>query len=113
MLAEQLVQPEPRAARFLKSTLVGRGPVNLVVSMGSISARRRIAFIALLADRGDRVWLLDAVLGFVELPCRPGITLSQRSKQAGIERCLIRFHSAVHFDLRQCSLNSAQTVGSA
>jgi anti-sigma-K factor RskA len=25
---EQSVQPEPRAARFLKSTLVGRGPVN-------------------------------------------------------------------------------------
>ena len=28
---EQSVQPEPRAARFLKSTLVGRGPVNRVV----------------------------------------------------------------------------------
>jgi hypothetical protein len=26
--AEQSVQPEPRAARFLISTLVGRGPVN-------------------------------------------------------------------------------------
>ena len=29
--AEQTVQPEPQAARFLKSTLVGRGPVNRVV----------------------------------------------------------------------------------
>ncbi len=29
--AEQSVQPEPRAARFLKSQLVGRGPVNRVV----------------------------------------------------------------------------------
>jgi hypothetical protein len=26
--AEQSVQPEPRAARFLKSKFVGRGPVN-------------------------------------------------------------------------------------
>ena len=30
-IAEQSDQPEPRAARFLKSTLVGRGPVNRVV----------------------------------------------------------------------------------
>ena len=28
MRIEQSVQPEPRAARILKSTLVGRGPVN-------------------------------------------------------------------------------------
>lgn len=28
---EQSVQHEPRAARFLKSTLIGRGPVNRVV----------------------------------------------------------------------------------
>ncbi len=27
-MGEQSVQPEPRAARFLKSELVGRGPVN-------------------------------------------------------------------------------------
>ena len=30
---EQAVQPEPRAVRFLKSVLVGRGPVNLVVEL--------------------------------------------------------------------------------
>jgi hypothetical protein len=30
-IAQQAVQPEPRAARFLNSTLVGRGPVNRVV----------------------------------------------------------------------------------
>jgi hypothetical protein len=30
-MGEQSVQPEPRAARFLKSMLVSRGPVNRVV----------------------------------------------------------------------------------
>ena len=32
-MGEQSVQPEPRATRFLKSELVGRGPVNRGVEL--------------------------------------------------------------------------------
>jgi hypothetical protein len=37
MAGSQPVQPEPRAARFVKSTSVGRGPVNRVVRRQSVT----------------------------------------------------------------------------
>ena len=42
-VAEQSVQPEPRAARFLKSALVGRGPVN----RGVLCRNRRVCYVTI------------------------------------------------------------------